>query len=98
MAWHLFVPALNEEQVIGGTIDYLRVNFPGAHVWIIDDDSDDRTGRIAAHRGQHDRFVHVVSRRHPDARTGKGNALNAAYRALDEWLPRSRTAAGRSSG
>jgi 1,2-diacylglycerol 3-beta-glucosyltransferase len=86
-SWHLFVPALNEEQVIGGTIDYLRAVFPAAHVWIIDDDSDDRTGRIAAHRAQFDPFVHVVSRRHPDARTGKGNALNAAYRALDEWMP-----------
>jgi len=86
-SWHLFVPALNEEQVIGGTIDYLRAVFPAAHVWIIDDDSDDRTGRIAAHRAQFDPFVHVVSRRQPDARTGKGNALNAAYRALNEWMP-----------
>jgi 1,2-diacylglycerol 3-beta-glucosyltransferase len=28
--WHLFVPALNEERVISGTIDYLRATFPGA--------------------------------------------------------------------
>jgi 1,2-diacylglycerol 3-beta-glucosyltransferase len=85
--WHLFVPALNEEQVIGGTIDYLRVNLPEAHVWVIDDGSDDRTGLITASRGQYDPMVHVVSRRFPDARTGKGHALNAAYRQLSEWLP-----------
>ena len=43
LAWHLFVPALNEERVIGDTIDYLRATFPQAHVWVIDDDSDDDT-------------------------------------------------------
>jgi len=85
--WHLFVPALNEEQVIGETIDNLRAIFPEAHVWVIDDASDDRTGPIAASRARFDPQVHVVSRRFPDARTGKGHALNAAYRALDAWLP-----------
>jgi hypothetical protein len=30
--WHLFAPALNEEQVIGGTIDYLRATSPGPRV------------------------------------------------------------------
>jgi len=89
LSWHLFVPALNEEQVIGETIDYLRLTFPGAHVWVIDDASDDRTGPIAALRAQFDPLVHVVSRRFPDARTGKGHALNAAYHTLDAWLPAS---------
>ena len=87
LTWHLFVPALNEEQVIGGTIDYLRAVFPAAHVWVIDDDSDDRTGPIAAARARFDPLVHVVSRRFPEARTGKGNALNAAYREVDKWMP-----------
>ena len=31
--------------------------------------------------------MHLVRRFAPDARTGKGNALNAAYDALDAWLP-----------
>src|ERR1700730_6044254 len=43
-------------------------------------------------------MVHLVPRRHPDARTGKGDALNAAYWALGDWLPasadRSRTIIG----
>jgi 1,2-diacylglycerol 3-beta-glucosyltransferase len=86
--WHLFVPALNEEQVIGHTVDYLRDTFPAAHVWIIDDASDDHTGAIVAHRAAFDPMVHVVSRRLPEARTGKGHALNDAYRRLSDWLPR----------
>jgi cellulose synthase/poly-beta-1,6-N-acetylglucosamine synthase-like glycosyltransferase len=87
LAWHLFVPALNEEQVIGGTVGYLRATFPAAHVWVIDDDSDDGTAPIVAGRAAADPLIHLVSRRGPDARTGKGDALNAAYRALSQWLP-----------
>ena len=87
LAWHFFVPALNEEQVIGHTVDRLRDTFPAAHVWVIDDDSDDYTGAIVAHRAALDPMVHVVTRRFPDARTGKGHALNDAYRTLSAWLP-----------
>jgi cellulose synthase/poly-beta-1,6-N-acetylglucosamine synthase-like glycosyltransferase len=94
LAWHLFVPALNEEKVIGETVDYLRATFPRANVWVIDDDSDDRTRLIVAGRAETDPFVHLVFRRGPDARTGKGDALNAAYRALNQWLPASADHAG----
>jgi cellulose synthase/poly-beta-1,6-N-acetylglucosamine synthase-like glycosyltransferase len=87
LAWHLFVPALNEEKVIGETVGYLRATFPTANVWVIDDDSDDRTGPIVSVRALADPLVHLVSRRAPEARAGKGDALNAAYRALNEWLP-----------
>jgi 1,2-diacylglycerol 3-beta-glucosyltransferase len=98
LAWHLFVPALNEERVIGETVGYLRATFPEAHVWVIDDDSDDSTAPIVQARAAADPMVHVVPRRHPAARTGKGDALNAAYQALGDWLPasadRSRTIIG----
>jgi 1,2-diacylglycerol 3-beta-glucosyltransferase len=87
LAWHLFVPALDEEKVIGETIDYLRATFPMANVWVIDDDSDDRTAPIVSVRALADPLIHLVSRKAPDARTGKGDALNSAYRALSEWLP-----------
>lgn len=87
LAWHLFVPALNEEKVIGETVGYLRRTFPAANVWVIDDDSDDGTASIVSGRAAADPLIHLVSRRQPDARTGKGDALNAAYRALNEWLP-----------
>jgi 1,2-diacylglycerol 3-beta-glucosyltransferase len=87
LSWHLFVPALNEEKVIGETVDYLRGTFPAAHVWVIDDDSGDQTAPIVAARALADPLVHLVSRRQPDARTGKGDALNSAYWALNAWLP-----------
>lgn len=84
--WHFLVPCRDEEEVIGDTIRYLRVTFPLAHVWAIDDDSDDTTADIVRNVG--DGFVHLVSRRRPHARTGKGDALNAGYRELLSWCDR----------
>ncbi|MFI1797262.1 glycosyltransferase [Streptomyces sp. NPDC020379] len=85
--WHFFVPCRDEEAVIGTTVDRLRKDHPSAHVWVIDDDSDDRTGAIVAELGETDRRVHLVRRHRPDARLGKGAALNAAYDELNEYLP-----------
>jgi cellulose synthase/poly-beta-1,6-N-acetylglucosamine synthase-like glycosyltransferase len=84
--WHFFVPCRDEEAVIGGTLDYLRTNLPSAHVWVIDDDSDDATAEIVKRRAQDDPMVHLVQRRRPNARLGKGEALNAAYRKLSATL------------
>ncbi len=84
--WHLFIPCRDEAAVIGTTIDCLRATFPTVHVWIIDDDSEDDTGAIAAELAGRDDRIHLVSRRRPEARTGKGDALNAAYRALVDHL------------
>lgn len=81
-AWHLFVPCRDEAAVIGGTLTYLRATFPKAEVWVIDDDSDDATASIARSFVDRDDAVHLVQRRRPEARTGKGDALNDAYRAL----------------
>lgn len=89
-SWHFFVPCRDEETVVGHTVHYLRSTFPEAHVWVVDDDSDDRTAlavRAQLRRtGVFDTFIHLVQRKRPDARTGKGEALNAAYRALGAWL------------
>ena len=88
--WHFLVPCRDEEAVIGGTVRYLRGTFPHAHVWVIDDDSDDRTCGVVRmlrrNGGRTDKHVHLVPRIRPDARTGKGEALNAAYRALKDWM------------
>ncbi|WP_424190466.1 glycosyltransferase [Actinokineospora sp. G85] len=88
--WHFLVPCRDEEAVIGDTIEYLRTTFPEAHVWVIDDDSgDDTAAVVTARRGPRhggDRHLHLVSRTLPDARTGKGQALNAAYRELRAWM------------
>ncbi len=88
--WHFLIPCRDEEAVIGGTIGYLRDTFPAAHLWVIDDDSDDRTRQVvldARRRAGHpDDRVHLVERKRPDARLGKGEALNAAYRAVKAWV------------
>ena len=85
--WHFLVPCRDEEAVIGGTVRYLREAFPDAHVWVIDDDSDDGTADVV--RGFADaRNIHLVRRHRPYARTGKGDALNDAYRTLKLWMGR----------
>jgi len=86
--WHVFVPCRDEETVIGATLARLRTTFPSVHVWVIDDDSEDATAEIVERTAADDPLIHLVRRRRPDARLGKGAALNAAYRALDRWLPR----------
>jgi cellulose synthase/poly-beta-1,6-N-acetylglucosamine synthase-like glycosyltransferase len=87
--WHFFIPCRDEAAVIATTIERARRDFPGAHIWVIDDDSDDDTAAIAGGYAAADPQVHVVQRRRPDARTGKGDALNAAYHELNRWLPQS---------
>ncbi|MET9296156.1 glycosyltransferase [Streptomyces sp. NPDC003077] len=85
--WHFFVPCRDEEAVIGTTVSRLRGDFPACHVWVIDDDSDDATGAIVTAHAATDPYVHLVRRRRPHARAGKGAALNSAYDALDAFLP-----------
>lgn len=84
--WHFFVPCRDEEVVIAATLDYLTSTFSHAHVWIIDDASDDRTAEIATEFARANPRVHLVQRNLPDARTGKGDALNAAYDSLNAFL------------
>jgi 1,2-diacylglycerol 3-beta-glucosyltransferase len=71
---YFLVPCLNEELVIEGTVRGLLAD-PRALVVVINDDSDDRTGEIAA--ALDPGRVQVVTRRRPQARQGKGPALNA---------------------
>lgn len=86
-SWHVLVPCRNEEAVIGSSLRRLRTRFPQAHIWVIDDASDDDTAAIIAGAAETDPHIHLVRRVFPDAQTGKGDALNAAYRALLAWLP-----------
>ncbi|MFJ1611980.1 glycosyltransferase family 2 protein [Streptomyces sp. NPDC088251] len=85
--WHFFVPCRDEEAVVATTVTRLRTGFPASDVWVIDDDSDDSTGDIVTALAQDDPRVHLVRRRRPHARTGKGAALNTAYDRLGEFLP-----------
>jgi 1,2-diacylglycerol 3-beta-glucosyltransferase len=85
--WHLLIPCRDEASVIGATLARARSTFPDAHVWVVDDDSDDETGAIVSSAAITDDHVHLVRRRRPNARTGKGHALNAAIDELRAWLP-----------
>ncbi|MER8042991.1 glycosyltransferase family 2 protein [Streptomyces sp. NPDC094032] len=87
--WHFFVPCRDEEAVIATTVARLRADFTGSHVWVIDDASDDLTAPIVTALADRDPRVHLVSRRRPDARIGKGAALNSAYEALNVHLAES---------
>lgn len=86
--WHFFIPARDEASVIHNTVDMLRLRFPAAHVWVVDDASLDATPLIVADMAARDARVHLVRRQLPDARTGKGDALNSAYDALNVHLAR----------
>jgi 1,2-diacylglycerol 3-beta-glucosyltransferase len=80
----IIVPALNEEVVVGNTVAAaLTLSGPGgtlARVLVVDDGSDDRTPEVLA--GIDHPRLHVLHRELPEARKGKGEALNAAYRAI----------------
>ena len=75
------VPCLNEELVIGRTLDALS-ELPGENyaVLVIDDGSDDGTAEVVSSYDS-DR-VWLLERKLPNAQEGKGEALNHAYRYL----------------
>ena len=75
------VPCLNEELVISRSLDAL-CRLPGENyaVLVVDDGSDDSTAEVVSAYDS-DR-VWMLERRLPQAREGKGEALNAAYRYL----------------
>ncbi|MBO0807013.1 MAG: glycosyltransferase [Actinobacteria bacterium] len=76
---YFLVPCLNEELVIGHTVRGL-LGDSRAEVIVIDDGSDDATGEVAA-AVDPDR-VRVVRRELPNARLGKGPALNTGFAAI----------------
>ena len=75
------MPCLNEEKVIVNSLRRL-LSIPGDNfvVMVIDDGSDDGTADVVAGVGSE--RVWLLRRRPPDARQGKGEALNAAVRHL----------------
>ena len=80
------VPCLNEELVLARTIDRLLA-IESEHrfaVMVIDDGSTDRTAEVA--EGYDPNRVWLFRRTHPNARQGKGEALNAAYRYLRQHV------------
>jgi cellulose synthase/poly-beta-1,6-N-acetylglucosamine synthase-like glycosyltransferase len=78
---YFLVPCLNEERVIGATVAALAGSATSTTI-VIDDASDDATIECArAHGGPN---LVVLARKLPDARKGKGEALNDAVRLVRE--------------
>lgn len=79
--WVFMVPALNEETVIADSVGRLaQVRVTHKRILVIDDGSDDRTGEILA--GIAAPELTVLTRTAPNARQGKSEALNDAWRHL----------------
>lgn len=85
--WHFLVPCMDEQSVVEKTVRGLLDTFPAAHVWAVDDASEDATLAILRRLERQESRVHIVARTAPEARQGKGAALNAGWRAIDEALP-----------
>jgi 1,2-diacylglycerol 3-beta-glucosyltransferase len=84
--WVFLVPALNEQITIGDSVTrLLAVPLARRKIVVIDDGSDDATPEILARHRHSD--LHVLRRDAPDARTGKAEALNAAYGILGDLIP-----------
>ncbi|WP_327005261.1 glycosyltransferase [Dactylosporangium sp. NBC_01737] len=84
LTFWIVVPALNEERVVGRTVSAaLALAGPAGtrtRVLVVDDGSDDGTPDVLAaidHPG-----LTVLRRDFPNARKGKGEALNAAFRTI----------------
>ena len=82
LRYAFLIPCLNEEPVIAATVQRLLDLPTDVTVWVIDDGSTDRTAAIVREVAHRDDRVRLVQRTPPEARQGKGRALNAGYRQL----------------
>jgi cellulose synthase/poly-beta-1,6-N-acetylglucosamine synthase-like glycosyltransferase len=79
----IFVPAHNEEQVIGKMITQLsQLTYPKnkLEITIIDDASTDNTGQIADEYSKNFPFIKVLHRNKTQGGKGKAMALNDAFK------------------
>lgn len=89
LSFWIMIPALNEDRVVRNTVlAALALETPETpvRVLVIDDNSDDRTFDVVASIG--DPRVHGLCREPPNARIGKGEALNAGFRYLKRLVER----------
>jgi len=81
----IVIPALNEAKVIANTVRAalaLHSDEAPVRVLVVDDGSDDETPGVLD--GLRYERLYLLRRDHPYARQGKGEALNAAFRAIRE--------------
>ena len=86
LEWHFLIPCRDEENVVAATISSARTSFPFAHVWVIDDASEDGTAAVVTRAMAFDDKVHLISRVRPEARIGKGEALNYAFSVVSDFV------------
>lgn len=81
------LPCLNEEKVIRKTLQSI-LDLPHKHILalVIDDASDDNTASIV--RAMRDKRVRLHQRKFPEARKGKGEALNSCYARVNRAVTR----------
>lgn len=73
----VLIPAHNEGLVIDKTIENAKKLPWNTHIVVIDDGSTDDTNKIA--KKYISENVHLLTRTYPNAKKGKGKALNYAY-------------------
>ncbi len=70
----VIIPCYNEEKSIGQTIDEHRAKIKDADIYVIDNNSKDKTSEIAKEHG-----ATVIY----EYKQGKGNAVKSAFRKID---------------
>ncbi|MGR5969626.1 glycosyltransferase family 2 protein [Bacillus paranthracis] len=75
------IPCLNEEKVIRKTVEsLLQLDYDRLFIVVIDDASDDNTAHVV--RQIDDARIRIHQRKFPQARLGKGDALNDVYQKI----------------
>ena len=70
------LPTYNEANNLEALIDQIQSGFPGVHIYVVDDNSPDGTGRLADSIAEKSPFVHVE---HRPAKLGLGTAYRFAF-------------------
>ena len=70
------LPTYNEVNNLEALISQIQSGFPGVHVYIVDDNSPDGTGKLADSIAERSPFVHVE---HRPAKLGLGTAYRFAF-------------------
>ena len=80
---YVMVPSLNEKYVVENTIHrFFKKSNERHKLVVIDDGSDDGTGDILEKIATKYENLHIITRTFPNARKGKGEALNEGFRYI----------------